>query len=99
MRFSYFKLIIIFIVISLFSSCFDPDKTPIPLPFTHIPLSAIWTKYIDRKVLYGKGFTEFNYENLIKIQTRIYHGHATFNNETKRIVYQNYSTPFTLQII
>ena len=97
MRFDFIRMLVIFMIISLFSSCFNPDKTPIP--FTHLPLSALWTKYIDRNVLYGKGFYEFNYENLINIRTRIYPGHATFNSETKGIVYQNYSTPFTLQII
>jgi hypothetical protein len=86
------------IIFSLFLSCSDLDKIPIA-PFTHIPLSALWTKTIDRRILYGIGFNESNYENLVNIRTRIYHGHATFNEETKGIVYENYSNPFTLQII
>jgi hypothetical protein len=104
--------IFIFIISSLLTSCFDPNKIPIA-PFTHIPLSALWTKTVDRRInylnnsskldykdlLYKTDFLEYNYENLLNFKTRIYHGHATFNMKTKGVVYENYSNPFTLQII
>jgi hypothetical protein len=45
------NIIIIISCIILCVSCFDPDKIPVA-PFTHIPLSAIWTTYIERRISY-----------------------------------------------
>ena len=88
-----------FIGSNLFFSCFDPDKTPIA-PFTHIPVSALSTKDIWRRVLYEDAFYEHksNYQNLAAIRTGILGGHGTFNRETKWVVYENRSGPYTLSI-
>jgi hypothetical protein len=84
--------LLIFVIITILTSC-DPRKVPIA-PLTHIPLSALWTQVIDRRVVYYPDNTIKEYENLINMGITIFpSGNATFK-EIDTEIYENFADPF-----
>jgi hypothetical protein len=85
--------------IMLLSSCSMADKIPIA-PLTHIPLSALWMQIIDRRINYVPNVSEVYKENMVNIKNEIYCSvNAAFTKASGAIIYGNYSSPFSFQII
>jgi hypothetical protein len=79
-------------------SCTVADK--IPIPATHIPLSALWSQIIDRRINYFSEENRINETDVFTIENNIkYSVNCTFTKAPKAIIYENYSNPFSLQMI
>jgi hypothetical protein len=79
-------------------SCSTADEIPIA-PATHIPLSALWTQVIDRRINYLSSSNEIIEENILNISNILrYSVNASFTKAPKATVYENYSAPFSFQM-
>ena len=63
--------IILGICVFKFGSCINPDEIPVA-PFTHIPLSALWTKYTERRIIYTQEQSMLNIPEYIEFSGKIY---------------------------
>jgi hypothetical protein len=78
-------------------SCIDLDKTPVA-PFTHIPLAALWTKYIERKISYIQEQVILDIPEYISISGEIYSQNWELNRVSFKTAYANAIPPVDLWI-
>lgn len=96
--FNYRTSLIIGVLPLLLVSCVVADR--IPLPATHIPLSALWSQIFDRRINYFSEENKINEIDVFTIENNInYSVNCTFTKAPKAIIYENYSNPFSLQMI
>lgn len=108
------KFLLIIVVVTSFVSCGGKaqkqsmsieeiadiaEKIPIA-PATHIPLSALWTQIIGRAINYVSEESKINETDVFTIENNIQKSiNSTFTKAPGAIVYENYSNPFSLQMI
>jgi len=79
--------IFLFIIISCFNDCF------------HVPISALWSQIIDRKVNYVANTSTIIENEMVNIEHNINCSvNSIFTKAPKAIIYENYCDPFSLQM-
>jgi hypothetical protein len=79
--------ILLLIIVSCFNVCF------------HIPISALWSKFIDRKVNYVANTNTIIENEMVNIEHDINCSvNPIFTKAPKAIIYENYCDPFSLQM-
>jgi hypothetical protein len=67
---------------------------------THIPIWAIWTQAIDRRVNYVANTNTTKENSMVNIELDLSHSvKAIFTKAPKEVIYENFFEPFSLQMI